>query len=218
VWANTCPDNGTGAELLHFDVTGKLLERFSQSTPGPHLFNDLVLRNGGEVYLTDSLAHRALRFDRKTHAFAALPLSRSLYYPNGIVLSADGTLLYVADAFGVLEYDLRRQQGIEVEPGVSNTVSGFVGLYWYRGSLVGIQNSMGMPRVAEFQLSADGSRVASKTVLEYRSDYVELPTMGAIDTGSFYFMANTQVDNWKNEQIVDREKLAAVRIAVIRLP
>ncbi|HKR85764.1 MAG TPA: hypothetical protein VJS37_16515, partial [Terriglobales bacterium] len=217
VWANTCSDDGKGAELLHFDINGKLLERFSQSTPGPHLFNDLVLRNGDEIYLTDSLAQQALRFDRKTHVFAALPVPRPLYYPNGIALSGDGNLLYVADAFGVIEYDLRRQKALEVDPGASNTLSGFDGLYWYRGSLVGIQNSMGMPRVTRFQLSADGSRVTSTIILEYRSDYVQLPTTGAIDGDRFYFMANTQIDNWKNGQIVDPKKLKPVRIAVLRL-
>jgi hypothetical protein len=217
VWANTCPDSGKGAELLHFGGSGTLVQRFSQSTPGPHLFNDLVLRNSNEIYLTDSLAHQALKFDRKTRTFTVLPLSRSLYYPNGIALSGDGNLLYVADAFGVLAYDLRDHKTFEIEPGASNTISGFDGLYWYRGGLVGIQNSMGMPRAAQFQLSADGSRVTKTTVLEYRSDYVELPTTGAIDGTSFYFMANTQIDNWKNEQIVDRKRLAPVRVAVVSL-
>jgi hypothetical protein len=217
VWANTCPDSGKGAELLRFDNAGKLLERFSQATAGPHLFNDLVLRNRDEIYLTDSLAHQALRFNRNTHAFTVLSLPRPLYYPNGIALSGDGNLLYVADAFGVLEYDLRNQKAREVEAGYSNTISGFDGLYWFRGGLVGIQNSMGLPRAVRFQLSRDGSRVTGTTILEYRSDYVELPTTGAIDGSNFYFMSNTQVDNWKNEQIVDPKKLAAVRIAVVHL-
>jgi hypothetical protein len=39
-----------------------------------------------------------------------------------------------------------------------------------------------------------------------------------LDGVNFYFMANTQVGNWKNEQIVDAKKLAAVSIAMIRLP
>jgi DNA-binding beta-propeller fold protein YncE len=217
VWANTCPDSGKGAELLRFNSAGKLLERFSQTTAGPHLFNDLVLRNRDEIYLTDSLAHQALRFDRRTHAFTALLFPRPLYYPNGIALSGDGNLLYVADAFGVLQYDLRSQKSREVEPGPSNTVSGFDGLYWYRGSLIGIQNSMGLPRAVRFQLSRDGSRVTATTILEYRSPNVELPTTGAIDGDNFYFMSNTQIDNWKNEQIVDAAKLTAVRMAVIHL-
>jgi DNA-binding beta-propeller fold protein YncE len=210
-------DSGKAAELLHFNVYGKLLQRFSESTSGPHLFNDLVLRNSSEVYLTDSLANKVLRFARTTHTFTALPLPRPLYYPNGIAISADGNLLYIADAFGVLQFDLRSQKGHEVQPGASNTVSGIDGLYWYRGRLIGIQNSLGLPRIAQFQLSPDGSRVTATKVLEYRSDSVELPTTGAIDGSNFYFMANTQGDNWKDEKIVDPKKLAPIRIAVIHL-
>lgn len=217
VWANTCPDSGRGAELLHFNIQGELLERFSQPTPGPHLFNDLVLRNPDQIYLTDSLANQAYRFDRKKYVFEPLAFPRPMYYPNGIALSGDGNLLYIADAFGVLQYDLRNQKAREVQPGPSTTVSGFDGLYWYRGSLVGIQNSLGLPRAVRFELSPDGSHVTATRVLEYRSEYVELPTTGAIDGSEFYFMANTQIDNWKNGKIVDPKKLAPVRVALIHL-
>jgi len=217
VWANTYTDDGKGSELLHFDSKGDLLERSSQNMPGPHLFNDLALRNSNEIYLTDSLANKVLRFDRKTHAFTPISFPRPIYYPNGIALSEDQNLLYVADAFGVLLYDLLNQKGREVHAGASMTISGFDGLYWYRGSLVGIQNSLGMPRVAQFQLSPDGSSVTKTTILEYRSDYVESPTTGAIDGSNFYFMANTHIDNWKNGKIVDPTQLAAVRVAVIHL-
>ena len=142
-----------------------------------------------------------LRFDRKTHKFEALALPRDIYYPNGIALSEDGNLLYVADAFGVVQYTLRTAQAREVQPGTSNTVSGFDGLYSYHGSLVGIQNDLGLPCVAQFRLSADGSHVVSGKVLEYRSAEVEPPTTGAIDSSDFYFMANTQIDNWKDDKV-----------------
>jgi hypothetical protein len=59
--------------------------------------------------------------------------------------------------------------------------------------------------------------VTKATVLEYRSNFTELPTTVAIDGSDFYFMANTQVDHWKDEKIVDPEKLAPVRVAVVHL-
>ncbi|HZD95989.1 MAG TPA: hypothetical protein VE133_17135, partial [Candidatus Sulfotelmatobacter sp.] len=104
----------------------------------------------------------------------------------------------------------------EVHPGNSNTLSGIDGLYWYRGSLIGIQG-LGMNRVARFQLDPAGVKVIKTTVLEYRSDFVESPTTGAIDGSNFYFMANTQIDHWRDEKIVDPDKLAPVRVAVVGL-
>jgi sugar lactone lactonase YvrE len=93
---------GVGAELVDFDRVGKLLERFPPTKSGKHLFNDLVLREGREIYLTDSLANRVYRFDLRSHSFDELTFPRAIYYPNGIALSDDGNLLYVADAFGIL--------------------------------------------------------------------------------------------------------------------
>jgi hypothetical protein len=217
LWANTCPDNGAGAELLHFDSAGKLAERFPPPTSDQHLFNDLVLRNKQEIYLTDSLANRTYQFNRKSHTFAEVPLYRAVYYPNGIALSGDGNLLYIADAFGIVQFDLRHSSSQEVVPGPSNTVSGADGLYWYRNSLVAIQNSLGSSRVVQFHLSPDGLKVTATTILEYRSPLLTLPTTGAIVGSKFYFMSNTQVDNFKAEKILDPAKLEPVQISVVEL-
>ena len=217
LWANTCPDNGAGAELLHFDSAGKLVERFPPPTSGPHLFNDLVLRDNEEIYLTDSLANLTYRFDRKSHSFVEVRLYRNVYYPNGIALSGDGSLLYVADAFGIVLLDLGNHRSREVVPGPSNTVSGADGLYWYRNSLVAIQNSLGSSRIVQFRLSPDGVTVTATTILEYRSPLVMLPTTGAMVGSKFYFMSNTQVDNFKAEKILDPARLGPVQISVVEL-
>jgi hypothetical protein len=217
LWVNVCPDDGVGAELVHFDSAGRLLERFPPSTPGRHGFNDLVLGNGGEIYLTDSSANLVYRFDRRAHTFAAVAFPRAIYFPNGIALSDDGNLLYVADAFGILQVDLRKNSVREIEAGPSNTVSGADGLYWYRHTLVAVQNSLGFSRIAQFRLSQEGVKVTATTILEYRSPLVTLPTTGAIDGSNFYFMSNTQLDNFKDGKIVDPVKLEPVRISVVKL-
>src|SRR5215469_16087212 len=217
VWANTCPYDGIGSELAHFDQHGRMLEHFGSLEPGSHLFNDLVLRQSEGIYLTDSLANRVFRFDRKTHAFTALIFPRSLYYPNGIALSDDGNWLYISDAFGTLQYNFGNQRAHEVDPGPSTTVSGFDGLYWYHDGLIGIQNSLGSARVAQFPLSSDGLRVAAASILENRSDFVSSPTTGALDGSQFYFIANTHIDDWKDGKIVNEKQLEPVRIGVLEL-
>jgi sugar lactone lactonase YvrE len=217
LWVNICPDIGGGAELVHFDRAGKLIERFPPPTPGQHGFNDLVLRNGREIYLTDSSANLVYRFDRRSHIFAELTFPRTIYFPNGIALSDDGNMLYVADAFGILQVNLRNNRVREVDPGPSNTVSGADGLYWYRNALVAVQNSLGSSRIAQFRLSPDGLKVTAAAILEYRSDLVTLPTTGAIDGSKFYFMSNTQVENFRAGKIVDPTKLEPVRISVVQL-
>jgi len=217
VWANTCSDDGAGAELLHFNRTGRLTGHFPPPTPGAHLFNDLVLRGRQEIFLTDSLANRVYRFDRRQRRFTELTLMRAIYYPNGIALSDDGHMLYIADAFGIVVVDLRNKNSREIEGGGPTTLSGADGLYWHRNSLIAVQNSLGSARIAQFLLAPDGLKVTAVIPLEYQSSLVTLPTTGAVEGDKLYFMSNTQVDNFKNNKVVDPAKLEPIRIAVLEL-
>ena len=217
VWADACPYDGAGSELLHFDRSGRLLERFGASEPGRHFFNDLVLDKAGAIYLTDSFANRVYRFDRKTHTLTPLAFARTLYYPNGIALAENGRWLYISDAFGTLQYNLQDQTSREVDPGPLRTVSGFDGLYCFRGNLVGVQNSLGSARIAEFHLSSDGARVVSMRVLENRSGFTASPTTGAIDGSRFYFLENANIDAFQDGKIINPQILEPVRIGVLDL-
>lgn len=218
VWAATDPGSKNRSEIVHFDANGKLLERYTAPGAGPHDLNDLVLRDSREIYVTDTYADQVYRFDRRTHRFSRLAFSRPIFYPNGITLSEDGNLLYVADMLGVLRVDLRNVASEDVRVDGHYTLAGIDGLYWYRGELVGIQYGAGAYRVAEWQLSDDGLRVTSAKMLEYRTPLVKNPTTGAIVGQSFYFMANTGIDNLNDDgKIMDRSKLAPLQIAVVHL-
>jgi sugar lactone lactonase YvrE len=217
VWADSFTDSGR-TELLHFDASGKLLGRFKPEGAAKHGFNDLVIRKNGEVITTDSLASAVLRFDPAARTFTALPIHRPLFYPNGIALSEDDHTLYVADSLGVVRVDLASGENRDVDPGQKSTLAGIDGLYWHNGSLIGIQNGIGSPRVAAFRLSSDGLRVTRTTVLENRSNFCVLPTTGAIRGSDFFFIANSQIDNMNNDKVMDVTRLEVIRIGVLHLP
>jgi hypothetical protein len=218
VWSNSCLDEGK-AELLHFDAQGMLLGRYASQEPGKHCFNDLVVLPTGEIFLTDTLANKLLEFQPKTQAFSEVKVSRDLLEPNGIVLSGDSQFLYFADQLGVQRVDLKTRESVEVDAGAHSTLAGVDGLYWHKGSLIAIQNGIGTPRVAAFQLSNDGAHVSKTTILEYRSNLCVLPTTGALREDDFYYIVNSGSDNLNtNDRVLDVTKLEPVRIAVIHLP
>jgi len=218
VWSNSCLDEGQ-SELLHFDPQGTLLGRYRTQQPGKHCFNDLVVLPSGEVFLTDTLANQLLQFQPKTQTFRETKVSRELLEPNGITLSGDDQLLYVADQLGVLRVDLKSGESVEVDAGPHSTLAGIDGLYWHKGSLIAIQNGIGTPRVAAFQLAKDGAHVSKTTILEYRSNLCVLPTTGALGEDDFYYIVNSGSDNLNtNGRVLDVTKLQPVRIAVIHLP
>jgi hypothetical protein len=114
--------------------------------------------------------------------------------------------------------DLANGESRDVDPGPKSTLAGIDGLYWHNGSLIGIQNGIGSPRVAAFRLSSDGLRVTHTTVLENRSKLCILPTTGAIRGSDFLFIANSQIDNLNNDKVMDVTRLEVIRIGVLRLP
>jgi len=66
---------------------------------------------------------------------------------------------------------------------------GFDGLYYHRGTLVGIQNGIQPWRALQLQLSENGLRVVSATVLEMKNPKLTSATTGAVVGDSFYYMA-----------------------------
>lgn len=225
VWAASWDEDAGRAELLHYDISSKLLGRYAPSDTAKHGlnetkhgFNDLVVRRNGEVIVTDSASNQVFRFDPRAHAFAPVSIYRALSAPNGIALADDDRQLFVADDIGIVRVNLSNGDSAEVNAGPRNTLAGVDGLYWRDGGLIAIQNGIGSPRIVAFRLSKDGTHVRQTTVLENRTAFTVLPTTGAIRGNDFYFMANTQIDNLAGSHIVDATRLERVRIGVLRLP
>jgi hypothetical protein len=218
VWTASWSEEQERSELLHFDGQGRLLGRYAPPEATPHGLNDLVVRRGGDVLVTDSAANKVYRFDPRSSTFSVVPTHRPLEEPNGIALAGDDRHVFVADDFGIVRIDLEHGTSSELLRPAGTTLSGADGLYFYKGSLIAIQNSFGSARVTTYRLSADGGRVVEGTVLENRSAFTDMPTTGAIRGESFYFMANTQIDNLDKDTLVDPGLLEPVWIAVLPLP
>jgi hypothetical protein len=217
VWASTDAGVKQRPELLHFNTQGKLIERYASPGKMPYDLNDLVLRGEQEIFATDTEGHHVYRFGRGSHRFTNMKLWRPVFYPNGIALSGDCKLLFVADMLGVIRVDLRTDDSADVDPGAHDTLSGIDGLYWYNGELIGVQYGTGEYRLMRWKLSPDGRKVAVSETLEYRTHLTSDPTTGAILDDNFYFIANTGIYNLENDKIADPAKLEPVHIAVVPL-
>ena len=220
LWADTWEEK-TGAsqsEILHIAADGRVVARFAPARGEQHGFNDLVVRKAGDIFTTDSLANQVFRLDPASRAFSPLHLHRELFYPNGIALADDDRTIFIADSLGVLKYDTVSATSSDVAPGPHNTLAGADGLYWYRSSLIAIQNGIGAPRIAAHKLARDEASVSKVTILEFRTPFLALPTTGAIRGSDFYFIANSQIDNLNGGKILDVTLLEPVRIGVIHLP
>ncbi len=161
--------------------TGKLLRKID---PAPARLNDLTLLEDGTIFATDMGGHTVVRLAPGADKFETY--ADGFGFPNGIThaVDNDGTYLYVADFRGLHRFTLADKTRAKIE--VPNTLLGGIdGLDFYRGTLIGIQNSIGNPRLIRVHL--DTNRME---VLESKNRLFELPTTGAIVGGSYFFIAN----------------------------
>ncbi len=214
VWAAS--ERAGESALLHFNLNGKTLDKYLPEGPGKHLFNDLVVTPQGQVFVTDSEDSSVYTLRPGAAKLVRYGLG-SRFYPNGIALSSDGKTVFVAHAFGIVRMDLNGTAMSELHAPAGISLAQIDGLYFWKGSLIAIQNAFGPNRIVRLLLTPEGRAVASGRLLEFRSANLELPTTGTILGGSFYYIVNTQIDHEQDGKLKNEDELKPVKIAVIKL-
>ena len=212
------PDAGK-AGVFHHDLnSGKLIKKYVSDSKEQHLFNDLAVSSEGDVYLTDSTAGRVYQILHDKDVLEEMSDFKRLSYPNGIALSDDQSKLYVAHFNGGLTVlDLKSHQTKLMSRPKGATLAGIDGLYFWKGTLVGVQNGIGAPRVTQFTLNKTGDGVEAIKILENRSKYLEIPTTGALADGDLFLIANSQLRMLHEGKISDPAKLKPIYILKMKL-
>jgi len=188
-----------GRSTLHkFDLTtGRQVARFVRGPGGKHLLNDLALSAAGDVFLTDSETGEVLKLRADApegSPFEVLVPPGQLYYANGITLSDDDKTLFIADwANGVTGIRLDSGERFTLAHPRGASLHGLDGMYFHRGSLVGVQNGAGPGRIVRFVLSAQRDQVVRAEVLESNHPGFQIPTTGVLVGDDLYFTANSQL-------------------------
>lgn len=167
--------------------------------PG-HLLNDFVITEDGALFITDtdegSIYRLASPQDTLERFLRPDPVRFSA--TNGITSAPDGRVLYVAFLQGIARVDVGSKSiALMPAPDTVSTAS-IDGLYWYRGSLMGVQGVPSLERVVRYSLSADGQRITAGAVLERGHPIVVQPTTGTLVGSSFYYIANSQYGRLDN--------------------
>jgi sugar lactone lactonase YvrE/predicted esterase len=182
--------------VFKYDLkTGRLIKKYLLANkPRTHLLNDVALNSKGDAFITNSeegsvRVIRAARDELET----LVPAGRFVY-PNGVTLSPDERRLYVADfasGISVIDVESGAVKAVEYAEGV--TVHGADGLYFYRDSLVAIQNVRGPGRVVRLFLNGEGDRVLRESVVEAFNPLFEIPTTGVLVGDEIFYIANSQL-------------------------
>jgi sugar lactone lactonase YvrE len=167
--------------------------------PG-HLLNDFVVTEDGTLFITDTDEGSIFRLASPQDTLERFLQPDPVRYSaaNGITSAPDGRVLYVAFLQGIARLDIESKSiALMPAPDTVSTAS-IDGLYWYRGSLMGIQGIPSLERVVRYSLSADGRAVTAGAVLERGHPVVVQPTTGTLVGSRFYYIANSQYGRLDN--------------------
>jgi hypothetical protein len=178
-------------------ATGRITKSWVPNGGKPgHLLNDFVVMNDGSLFLTDTDAGWIFRLHSPSDTLEVFlePDASRYTSANGITKTPDDRALYVGflEGIGRLDLETKRLSLIPAPDSVSTASQD--GLYWYRGSLIGIQHLPTLERVVRYTLAPDGRSIIAGGVLERGLPVVHLPTTGVLVGSRFYYIANSQYD------------------------
>jgi sugar lactone lactonase YvrE len=199
-------------------ATGRVVKSWApDGGRGSHLLNDFVVMDDGTLYITDTERGWIYRLRTPGDSLEIFLQPDSVRYAvaNGITSAPGSRVLYVAFLQGIARVDIDTR-AISVLPAPDSVSTASIdGLYWYRGSLIGVQGIPTLSRVVRYTLSADGNSITAGGVLERGPTVVVQPTTGTIVGSRFYYIANSQYGRLDDRtSAVAPQKGAPVRTAI----
>ncbi len=207
------------AGISKYDIaTRKLIKKYVLPGDVPHLLNDIAVQAGGDVFVTDSETGAVYTVPAQKDELELFIEPGRLLYANGITISEEGEFLFAADLEGITRIHIRSKEMQKLSPPGNLLVNGIDGLYFYRGSLVAVQNDSGLNRVTRIFLNKTLDKIENLTVLEANHPLYNIPTTGVCVGGEFYYIANSQMNNFDGDnRIFPRERMKEVVILKISL-
>ncbi|MFY9571892.1 MAG: hypothetical protein WAV20_10875 [Blastocatellia bacterium] len=187
-------EDGVSA-VFKFDLTTrKLLKKYVLSNAGKkHALGDLTIQSNGDVFTTDSLSAAVYVIHPRGDEIELFLEDPRFVSPQGLAFSSDERHLFMADySMGLFDIDVKTKKVNRFAPLAGSTLLGVDGLYFYNGSLIGVQNGVTPQRIVRIFLSKDFSRAERLEILEANNPVFLEPTLGVLLKNSFYFIANSQ--------------------------
>jgi len=164
------------------------------------VLGDLVIDPNGLIYTTDSLTGALYRFEPGGHKYETLVDTGVFGSPQGLVLDATATFLYVADYIGGL-YRVKLSDGTVEKITIQANVTdyGIDGLYRRGEELIAIQNGIRPNRIVALKLDADGLSITASRIIAANLEEFDEPTLGFVAGDDFIFVANSHWNRFDTE-------------------
>jgi hypothetical protein len=158
---------------------------------------DVAVARDGTVYASDGLNGAVYRCRPGCDALETWLAPGTLYSAQGLTVSADQRLLYVADRrYGLAAVERSSGRVFRVEAGPSVMLDGIDGLVSVQGDLVATQTAFPPQRIVRLRLSPDGLRVVRLDVLERAHREWGEVTLAVVAGYRLIYVADAQWERW----------------------
>ncbi len=194
------------AAVIRFNLDSGKLEKI-YTIGGDHVFGDLVLHSSGDVYISDSGEPAVYKIDRKEDQLKLWLKFPTAWNLQGLDFSAEGNTLFVADYIsGLYRVSMKTSKIDKIGFDTPNALRGIDGLYFYKNSLITLQNGTNPFRVCRYYLNDDRTRITRIEFIEKATENLGEPTLGAVSGDTFYFIANSPWGAYDRKHQFDASK------------
>ena len=211
------PTDSTPSALFAFDSrTGAFKSRLAVPAGGRHFLNDVTTGSDGSVYVTDTQAGRVWYAPPGASELRELTALGRVLSPNGITISPDGRVLFVADVDHIRALEIRSGSTWRVATPDSINVAGIDGLAFSQNALIA-HHPLSFWRIARYSLDPTWHRIEGRRLLEANTPDGRTSTTGEIVGDDYVFIGNSQIDRM-NLKTIDPATMEPIRIYRVRIP
>ena len=196
------------SQIHGFDLAlGKAKFHHSFKDTIPHLLNDLVIDEDGNLLITDTYFSSIYKFFPASEKLEILIKGPQIKYPNGLAFGKHKQLFVATYGTGLLQIDLQTKSIKKLEGFTDSLIAyGLDGLMYKDNYLYGVYNA-GKAResdaVIRYQLDQKEQRIESEKLLDRGNKNFVDPTTAAIHKNKLYVIANSHLDQFnKNKESV----------------
>jgi hypothetical protein len=184
--------------VFQYDLRTGALKFKHPLPPGAAGFlNDVALASSGDAFATNTGTGEVFRMSPEREGLELFLPAGSVGQANGIAVSPDDKILFIAGWIGVARVEIATKQFKLLAKPRNVSDAGLDGVYFYKGSLVGIQNPDLHPgRVVRYFLNSSWDTIERAEVLDSYNPSFDIPTTATLVGDELYFMANTQLEKF----------------------
>ena len=205
------PADSTPSVLYGFDAaTGALKMRVAVPGSEKHFLNDITTGSDGTVYVTDTQAGRIWFAAPGSKELRELSALGRVVSPNGITISSDGRVLFVAGVDHIQAFDIASRKTWRLAVPDTFNISGIDGLAFHRNALVA-HHPLSYWRIVRYSLDPAWQRITGRRVIDANTPDIRTSTTGEVVGEDYIFIGNSQIDRM-NAKTIDASTMEPVRI------